>query len=245
MFFAKTFSGLAYEIIPQDLTNHTNWNMRKTRARSSRANMPDDEVIKYFEIKHSGKCSPYDIVKAIHSTLKGFCYSGENSLQLNHIPNWCIYSLDETTKQIVLYYAEELWKETLNPTSKDFKPPIRGYHLIKWAALNGWQIPGKYTHILIDECHDLAKPMLQILDCSSQSVISLGDEYQNLQGKSQQRSNIIRYREVTQSVRSGRLVENIVNPIIAIHPGKTKAHFHGNPLNIPFANEDAKFAALN
>ena len=73
--------------------------------------------------------------------------------------------------------------------------------------------------------------MLQILDCSSQAVISLGDEYQNLRGKSQQRSNIIRSREVIHSVRCGSPIEKIVNPIIAIHPAKTKIHFYGNPSN--------------
>lgn len=125
----------------------------------------------------------------------------------------------------------ELWKEILNPTSKDFKPPISVNHRIKWGALNGWQIPNRYTHILIDECHNLTKPMLQILDCSHQAIISLGDEYQNLQGRSQQRSDIIRHREIIHSVRSGDAIENIINPIIATHPGKTKARFYGNPLN--------------
>lgn len=226
---AKTFAGLAYEIIPQDLTALTNRHMRQ-RSTFSEV-MKDDAVITHFNIMASGTFTPNDIVRAIRSTLAGFCYSGDKSIQPNHIPKWCASTFDEVTKQIVLHYAVELWKEILNPTSKDFKPPVKGYHRIKWAALNGWQITDKYTHILIDECHDLAKPMLQILDCSPQAVISLGDEYQNLQGKSQQRSNIIRYREIIHSVRSGRLIENIVNPIIAIHPSKTKARFYGNQSN--------------
>lgn len=226
--FPNTFARLAYEIIPQDLTNR---NKRIWKERSSKATMPDNEIIRYFGIVSSGKLSSDFIVKAIRGTLQKFCYSGEGGFQLNHIPNKYISSLDITTIQIVLYYAEKLWKEILNPMSKDFNPPIRGYHLIKWAALNGWQIPNKYTHILIDECHNLAKSILQILDCSPQAVISLGDEYQNLQGKSQRRAHVIRYREVTQSVRSGRLIENIVNPIIARHPSKVKIPFQGNPLN--------------
>lgn len=227
--FTKTFASLAYDIIPQDLTNRTNRNMRN--ISSSRATMSDDEVIRHFGILPSGKLSPHFIARASRGTLFGFCHSEDYIIQLSHIPNWCVSSLDETTKQVVLHYAAELWEEIINPTSKNFKPHIRGYHRIKWAALNGWQIPRRYTHILIDECHDLAKPMLQILDRSTQAVISLGDEYQNLQGSSQQRSHIIRHREVTHSVRSGRSIENIVNPIIDIHPGKTKVPFHGDPLN--------------
>lgn len=227
--FAKTFSALTYEIIPPDLTNHTNRYIRD--AGSSRAVMLYDEIIKHFGIKPSGRFSPHFIAKVIRGTLAGFCYSGDCSIQLSHIPNQYA-QIDETTTQVVLYYAEELWKETLNPTSKkDFKPPIRGYHRIKWVALNGWKIPGRYTHILIDECHNLSKSMLQILDCSPQAVISLGDEYQNLQGKPQRRSIKVRSREVAESVRSGRFIEDIVNPIIAIHPGKTKVPFQGRSLN--------------
>jgi len=223
----KTFAGLAYEIIPQDLTDRANQNMRNTRL--SRVPMADNEIIRRFGVKSSGKFSSEFMVKAIHNTLARFCYSGDSSVQLSHMANGYVSLFDETTKRVVLEYAEKLWKEIVDPTTKDFKPPISGYHRIKWAALNGWQIPRRYTHILIDECHDLAKPMLQILDCSPQAVISLGDEYQNLQGKSQQRSNIIRNREVIHSVRCGSSIEKIVNPIIAIHPGKTKVRFHGNP----------------
>jgi len=227
---AKTFAGLASEIIPQDLTSPTNRNIQ--RRSSSYAIMPDYEIIKHFNIMHSGNFIPSDIVKVIHHTIKRFCYSGDESIQLSHIPIWCISSLDEVTKQVVLHYAEELWKELLIPTSKEFKPPIRGYHRIKWAALNRWQIPAdRYTHILIDECHDLAKSVLQILDNSPQAVISLGDEYQNLQGRSQQRTNVIRYREITHSVRSGWLLEKIVNPILIKHSSKAKAPFQGNQLN--------------
>lgn len=225
--FAKTFSALAYEVIPPDLTNRRHRNIRKMDF--SRTAMSDEEIIEHFGVVSSSQISARSLVEASRKTLFKFCHSGDDNIQPDHIPNGLL--LDETTKQVVLYYATKLWEETLNPTSKDFKPPVRGYHQIKWAALNGWQIPRKYTHILIDECHNLPKSMLQILDCSPQAIISLGDEYQNLQGKSQQRSNNVRYREVTHSVRSGCLVENIVNPIIAIHPGKTKVPFHGNQLN--------------
>jgi hypothetical protein len=224
----RTFYALAYELIPKDWTNKTNMNMHQTG--SSFAAMKDIAVIKHFNIMSSGQLSEHDIVKAVRSVLYSFCVSGDDEILVKHIPSHYTSLSNEVTKQVIIHHAKELWKEILLPTSKDIKFPLKGYHRIKWAALNHWSIPARYTHILIDECHDLIKPMLQVLDFSPQAVISLGDEYQNLKGMSQTRSNIVRQREVIHSVRSGSLIENIINPIIAIHPGQTKAPFIGNKL---------------
>jgi hypothetical protein len=225
----RRFDTLVSEMVPQALTDPTN--RRMTRANYSSAPIPDSDVVRYLGVQSSGAFSPRDIVKAVRSTVAGFCYSGDSEIDANHIPDWCASSFDETTRQVVLHHATELWKAMLLPPSRDFQPPLRGYHRVKWAALRGWKIPARYTHVLIDECHDLAKPMLQILDASPQAVISLGDEYQNLQGRPQLRSNIVRQRAVTCSVRSGQSLEQIVNPIISAHPGATKLLFHGNPLS--------------
>jgi hypothetical protein len=109
---------------------------------------------------------------------------------------------------------------------------IRMYHQIKYAALNRWRIPERYTHVLIDECHNLSRAMTQILGSGSQTVISFGDEYQRIHGLMQRRSHSIRQRVITQSVRSGMEVERIINPIIEIHPSsETKDAFRGNRWN--------------
>lgn len=223
----RTFDKLVGEMIPRDLTDPVNRRMGRTNY--SLAPMPDAAVVQHLAIQPGAEYSPYAIVKAVRSTVAGFCYSGDEEIDANHIPRWCEF--DEATRQVVLHHATELWKATLSPPSRDFQPPVRGYHRVKWAALKRWLIPAQYTHVLIDECHDLAKPMLQILDCSRQAVISLGDEYQNLHGRSQQRLNVVRRRAVTHSVRSGRLIESVVNPIIMAHPGDSKLPFHGNPLH--------------
>jgi hypothetical protein len=108
---------------------------------------------------------------------------------------------------------------------------VRGYHRIKWASLHDWQIPRRFTHVLLDECHYLSKAMLQIIDRSPQATLTLGDEYQNLLGRAYARSHVIRRRAVTQSVRSGTEVEFVVNPIIHAHPGEAHGCFRGNPFN--------------
>lgn len=226
---AKRFGALAYDLAPQDLTDRVHRHMRQKDF--SRATMPDEDLVRHLGIRASSRFSPREIVKAVRGTVRSFCYSGDDEFDADHIPDWYASSFDKETRQVVLHHAAELWKATLSPPSREFRPPVRDYHRVKWAAINRWQIPRHYSHVLIDECHDLPKPMLQILDCSPQAVISLGDEYQNLQGRSQQRSNNIRQRIVTHSVRSGRQIESVVNSIIAVHPGKTKEAFHGNRLN--------------
>lgn len=225
----RRYGKLVSEMVPSDLTDPVN--RRMARTNYSLTTIPDDEVVRHLGIQSGSGFLSREIVKAVRSTVAGFCYSGDRAIDAQHIPDWCASSFDATTKQIVLHHATELWKAILSPSSRDFQPPVRDYHRVKWAALKGWQVPIQYTHVLIDECHDLAKPMLQILDCSPQAVISLGDEYQNLQGRPQQRSNVIRQRAVTHSVRAGHTIESIVNPIITTHPGKVKLPFHGNPLS--------------
>lgn len=225
----RTFARLISEMVPPDLVDPSK--RRLIRPNYSPVPMQDEAMARHLGVQHSGGFSPVAIVELIRRTVWWFCRSGDREIEARHLPATDAASLDATTRQVVLHHATELWKAILLPPSRDFQPPARGYHRLKWAALNGWQIPERYTHVLIDECHDLPKPMLQILDASPQAVISLGDEYQNLQGRPQQRSNIVRQRTVTHSVRSGHLIESVVNPIIATHPARTKLPFHGNPLS--------------
>lgn len=224
---ARTFERLVNEMTPARLLDPVNVRMSRTNYDSPTPH--DDEVVRYLDIHATGGFSVQDLVKMVRSTVAGFCFSGDPEIDTGHIPSWIAPTLDDSTRLTVLHHATQLWRATLLPDSPSFQPPVRGYHRIKWAALNGWTIPARYTHVIIDECHDLAKPMLQILDASPQAVISVGDEYQNLQGRPQRRDNIIRQRVVTSSVRAGRALEQVVNSIILAHPGATKLPFHGNP----------------
>lgn len=224
---ARTFERLVSEMTPTGLRDPVNVRMSRTNYESPTPH--DDEVMRYLDLHPSGRYSVQDLVRMIRSTVAGFCFSGDPEIDASHIPGWCAPHLDDSTRLVVLHHATQLWQAILLPDSLQFQPPVRGYHRIKWAALNGWQIPARYTHVIIDECHDLAKSMLQILDASPQAVISVGDEYQNLQGRPQRRANIIRQRIVTTSVRAGRALEQVVNSIIIAHPGSTKLPFQGNP----------------
>lgn len=224
---ARTFERLVDEMMPAGLKDPLSVRMSRTNYDSP--TLPDEEVVRYLGLQAAGAYSAQDLVRMIRSTLAAYCFSGDPQLEASHIPGWCAPFLDDSTRLMVLHHTSQLWQATLLPDTPDFQPPVRGYHRIKWAALQGWTIPARYTHVIIDECHDLAKSMLQILDASPQAVISVGDEYQNLQGRPQRRANVIRQRVVTSSVRTGRALEQVVNPIILAHPGATKLPFHGNP----------------
>lgn len=226
--YAKTFGMLADEMIPANLT--AAGHRRTRRGRYFRAPVSDSEVIRFLGVCATSEFQAQYLVEAVRATVVRYCYSGDEEIDRVHIPEQYAARFDSVTQNVVLHHATELWKATVSPLPGDFRPPVRDFHRIKLAALGGWKIPSRYTHVLIDECHHLSRSMLQIVDNATQAVISLGDEYQNLRGTAQSRSGHIRHREVTQAVRSGPLIEQMVNPIIAVHPARTKSPFVGNQL---------------
>ncbi|MFK8080101.1 MAG: AAA family ATPase [Granulosicoccus sp.] len=224
-----TFTALAEMLIPLDLTSSANRTMRGNS--NIRATMPDDVIVRQLGIKASGGYSTNQIVKTTRAVLYNFCLSSDSNITQKHIPIGYANTFDDTLRAVICEYARDLWHTLLSPPTKDFRPQIRGFHKIKWAALNDWKIPEKYTHVLVDECHDLPKPVLQILARSPQARATLGDDYQNLQGQTFRPAHTIRLREMVHSVRSGKEIESIINPIIAAHPSNVKTQFEGNSVN--------------
>jgi hypothetical protein len=223
-----TFGGLMDEVIPPDLSDPGAMRMRH-RDRSQA--MPSDESLaRYLGVHAGGGLSAAGIAGIARGIVGAFCRSDAPEIDSGHVPLGAP-ALDSATRLVVLHHATELWKATVEPTSREFRPPVRDYHRIKWAALNGLQIPARFTHVLMDECHDLPRPLLQLVERSPQAVITLGDEYQNLQARPQYRGPGVRERRFTKSVRSGQVIEDIVNPIIGSHPGRTKLPFQGSPFS--------------
>jgi hypothetical protein len=226
---ARTYGQLILEMIPDDLTSPESLRMRRTNFPPGPT--PDSELIRHLGIQPSRTFSPHQISKAVRETVRAFCYSDDKEIAKQHLPYDQAMFDDNTTRLVVLHLATELWKATLDPPIRDFQPRVHNYHRVKWAALNRrLEILPRYTHILVDECHDIAKPMLQILERSPQPTFTFGDEYQNLRGETRRRIVSLHYREVTHSVRAGTRIEGLVNSIIAVHPSETKPAFHGDPM---------------
>lgn len=191
------------------------------------------DIVSFFGLTGIGRTSAYSIARASKGTLFLYCESADEFTLADHIPQW--FKWNELIRQksivdaaaletIVIRTAESLWQETVSPTTSDFKPPIRGFHKIKFAALHGFAIPKHYTHVIIDECHDASQALLQVIDNSQVinnsmvACITLADDYQKIAGSSVYRGEGVRKTSITQSCRAGHQLEAIINPIIITHP---------------------------
>lgn len=224
-----TYTDLAKLIISENSTELGEETLLKKGY--SRSTMPDGEIIRHLGLRDSGSIKAMQLVKAVRATLFRYCQSDDDEIDVTHIPRSYQGVLDAATQGAVSQYASRFWRSILLPPTKDFTPQVRAYHIIKWAALNRCVIPNEFTHVLIDECHDLPAPINQILSNSPQARISLGDDYQNLSGGKTNSSMLIRQREMHHSLRSSHQVEGLLNPIILAHPSQVNATFYGNRMN--------------
>lgn len=225
---AVTFGGLARLVTPDDPHSHANQTMlRKTPKAPTQS---DEELIRYLCIHSSDEHDAQQIIIAVRSTLYRFCISGDSTLGQEHVPAYHAKRFSPEMQAVIAEYANQLWQTYLIPTPMDFQPVVREHHRLKWAALNRWPIPKTFTHVLVDESHNLPKPVEQILHGSPQARAVLGDDYQALSGHFSSPITTSRRREMVSSVRSGRAIESIVNPIIQHHPSPVKVPFVGNAL---------------
>ncbi|WP_122469225.1 hypothetical protein [Pseudomonas viridiflava] len=160
-----------------------------------------------------------------------YCRSRDYTLSTKHIPHFkqALSSLDN---QVLLEYSSRLWTLLDRHPIWGSQTGIEEFLLIKRASLAGCMIPARYTHVFIDESQGIPKSLLQIIERGNQVLITLGDEYQDTQDteakrKSGLRENGVRHHHLSYSVRSGRNVERLVNPLISIHSNKSKIPFEG------------------
>jgi len=158
--------------------------------------------------------------------LEQYCYSRDNSLSVKHLPRFR-QALSNLDAKVLLQYSSRLWAYLQsNPvwgSNADFEALL----LIKRACLEGRLVPARYTHVLIDESQDVPLSLLKIIERGRQVLITLGDEYQQAKGTLLERKRDVRHSEISYSVRSGRNIERLVNPLIYRHSNKSKAPFEG------------------
>ena len=218
----RTFAALAKWVLAYNPTlNRHRWQHR-TRANFQ---VPDDIVAQRLGFHAPKGMHPAQGAMLARRTLMSYCYSEHEHIGFEHVPS--NVQMSPTDRSVVVRQTKTLWREMFTPSQPDIELPLRGYHLIKYLALTQDVIPPSVTHVIVDESHELSAPVLQLLDRSPQAVITLGDEYQRLQGGAPQSKPWIRQREVNASLRTGRGIESIINPIIEAHPGRTKTPFQG------------------
>jgi hypothetical protein len=222
---ACTFGHMANLLLNRDLTSQ-GWRNTDMQRTGASALVDDQHVAQWLGLQAVGKLSPRDVARVCRSAVHSYSLSPLPTLEARHLP-----SLGHAASQAdiarLLEYARVLWRETVRPSAPHIRLPIRNSHRIKFLSLTREVIPEDYTHIIVDESHELTAPMVQILDRSPQAVITLGDEFQQLGGKAQRHGGNIRQRFMTQSIRAGRQMAEVLNPLIQLHPSDIKEGFVG------------------
>ncbi|MHA3738947.1 hypothetical protein ACXR0M_25190 [Pseudomonas sp. Eth.TT006] len=159
-------------------------------------------------------------------TLERYCQSRDYSLSAQHLPYFQL-SLSGLESRVLLEYASRIWTYLEANPAWGGQTGFEALVLVKRASLAGCVVPPRYTHVLIDESQDIPASLLQIIERGRQVLITLGDEYQHASRDLVKRKREVRQSDITYSVRSGRNVERLVNPLISRHSEKTKVPFEG------------------
>jgi hypothetical protein len=199
----------------------------KIRAAANRR-FSAPSVAERLNISSLGNLSGEQIVRALRPALNKFCLSTDRSVTANHLPATLLASLSAGQQQLLVALANQLWSAMIDLDRQDLAIPVTGWHRLKQIALLGLHIPPAYQVVVIDEGHDLIGPMVEILDNSPQVVITLGDQFQNLQGRPVSHAASIRHREMTLSLRAGPQLAEYLNPLIYAHPDVRVEPFIGN-----------------
>ncbi len=225
-FPALTFAQAAAQVLDSNLLSNS-WRLKdKSRAQHT-WQVSHGQVVQWLEIPAIGHLSPEQVASVCVRTVASFCSSSAEEIDSVHLPVAIASQLTVLDHAVLLETVKRYWHELIQPSETYIRLPIRGYHRIKLLSLTAEVLDAQYSHIIVDEGHDIPTPMLQILDRSPQAVITLSDELQNLSGMAPLRSDGIRQRHITQSIRLGKQVEDVINPLIQAHPGAAKELFAG------------------
>lgn len=222
---ACTFGHMANLLLNRDLTAR-GWRNTDTHRTGASSLVDDRQVAQWLNFQAVGALQPRDVARVCRSTVHSFSLSSRATIEARHLPSLG-HAASQADIALLLEYSRVLWRETVRPSAPHIRLPIRNSHRIKFLALTDEVIPENYTHIIIDESHELTAPMVQILDRSPQAVITLGDEFQQLSGKAPRHGGFIRQRFMTQSIRAGRQMADVLNPMIQLHPSDIKEGFVG------------------
>lgn len=223
-----TFQMLALEGLDQ-LDRLTPYQYPYSRPEPHRmsptAQISDAEIARYLGFTPLGRLKPPSIANLCRRMIMSFCAGPASQITEATIPKGI--DLSQRDRDMLVSYAIILWKHIIN-APRAFPVPIRAYHLIKLLALCGYGIPESFTHVIVDESHDLSVPMIQVLERSRQAFITLGDDLQSLSGHVVRHSSTIRQREIGQAVRAGVEMESVLTPLIHAHPLTPPVAYKGN-----------------
>lgn len=217
-----TFGDLANYVLERNIGY-----ARPGKRASARHQVTPQDIASRLGFGQVGRLSPSHVATACSRMVASFCNSNDLALSEQHIPKGI--NLENMDRLVLVGYAQRLWEQTIEPTDARLELPLRGYHRIKRMTLLHEAVIGQeFTHIIVDEAHDLSWPLSAFLDRCPQPVITLGDACQRLDGSYFQRASTLRKHEITHSIRAGRQIEGVINPLIDKHPILKLASLEGN-----------------
>lgn len=225
-FPALTFAQAAGQVLDSNLLSNS-WRLKDKARMQQTWQVSHAQIVQWLIIPAIGHLAPEQVASVCVRTVASFCNSTAQQIDSVHLPIAIASQLTLLDHAVLLETIKQYWNELVQPSEPHIRLPIRGYHRIKLLSLTDEVLDSQYSHIIVDEGHDIPTPMLQVLDRSPQAVITLSDELQNLSGMAAARNTVIRQRNITQSVRLGKQVEHVINPLIQAHPGASKELFAG------------------
>lgn len=221
-----TFGQLASFIIKTDVKN-PNITRLKQPFRDHVPN-PIAAVASELALKQIKEYPPNRVSSMLFQIVGRFCWSRDAKITHKLLPKW-VGALSEEDMAYVIAHAELLWELATNPPSNfPFQLPIRDYHAIKYASLNGYSVPRYYSHLIVDESHDISDAMMDIIERSTQGYTGLGDTFQATNGIVANRQSPAIERQIIASVRTPGKMSNIVNFSLELHALPVQNEFIAN-----------------
>lgn len=225
---AMTFGAMANTILNADRSAH-GWIVSDRQRGQPNYLVQDHVVAQWLNFQSVAGLRVSEVASLCRRAMFSYCMSTSIDVEAKHLPATGA-RLSGLDVSVLLEYVRRMWRETVSPSSPEIRLPVRQWQRIKWLSLTELSLadlPDQFTHIMIDESHEVSQPLAAILDRSPQSILSLGDEHQHLNGMAPRRRVDVRQRCITQSLRAGKAMENVLNPIIEVHPARIQDGYEG------------------
>ncbi|APQ10693.1 hypothetical protein BJP27_03930 [Pseudomonas oryzihabitans] len=227
-FSQQKISTLTFFALAKIILSRGNTKLGDRIAAAANRRFSAESVAERLNISSVGPLGSAQVVNVLRSVIYRFCLSNDIKVLARHLPGPLVLSLSLAQQLILVELADRLWSAIIDLERQDLAIPVTGWHRLKQIALLGLPIPSSHQVVIIDEGHDLIAPLVEILDRSPQVVITLGDQFQNLQGRYVAHAANIRHRAMTLSLRAGPQIAEYLNPLIDAFPDARVEPFIGN-----------------
>ncbi|OEZ01940.1 hypothetical protein BIY45_03570 [Stenotrophomonas sp. BIIR7] len=175
------------------------------------------DIAARIELQSIGSFAPASVLRIALEGIATWCRSTTLQLAPRHFARAVPWTMIDSAA--LMAAAEHVWRSMFDPQlQRHALLSVNVDHIGKWLALHQVSVPASWGTLLIDEGHDLSPAWKALLSSYEGAVISLGDPNQRLVGHAPRFATGMTL-EIDQSVRQGRLVEQLVNDTLALDPG--------------------------